>query len=709
MRAGKYNYKDLFVNRYVEQLIIPEIQRDYVWQKPQVEGLLSSIAEDFLRFEQAEIPVLSSGVNCSDSIQLNADFADFYRQRNHSSNIGFIYAYSDQQYDGRYFLIDGQQRITTLYLMLLLLAVRTGNAADFEKKYCIKRMPKLDYRVRDSACNFIRQLVSFVLSNPNADFKNEIKEQSWYLNSYENDITVTNIISNFAIILDWLDEKEIDESEFYLYLNDFTEFWYFDTNISAQGENLYIYLNARGEQMQGNENLKAELLSGLGTTEQKNTMGAEWENWQDFFWRMRAKGVRTTKIDKLNADKGFNEFLNCIAGLNIYLEDNGNSWVEKHKSLKPSQSMLTQVLSLDLIVKYIKALSFITHSRKTLAETYSYTDWVKHFLHEFWSILNATTTAWVIDYNYDRFSTERRKMVFIWGVLHWVDSALSSDKKLTTYQIFRGIRQFYLRYKNNMRSVTGDNGIKNSVSSLLETGFISAKSEDEEYKKERWLTRLNEKESNWASLESMLWQIEDHPFNLDGSDVGLTNSSHLVNYDESSTLENLTQIKNTFYNCFPADKSNDSSKFPQIQSLLLHYGQFWRQRTPYYYSNYQFNDWRNIVRSGTPFLKDREFKVFFDELMETGWSVGQLLAEKRKRYIERTDDSLLSQLLWYNNNVQENMWNQGAYIALCEYYTDNNEDQIFDERRPFLNTKGDFKGGSPRELYTLLPEDKRSS
>eukprot|EP01093_Parvamoeba_rugata_P016280 TRINITY_DN5_c0_g3_i2.p1 TRINITY_DN5_c0_g3~~TRINITY_DN5_c0_g3_i2.p1 ORF type:complete len:710 (+),score=128.60 TRINITY_DN5_c0_g3_i2:19529-21658(+) len=709
MRAGKYNYKDLFVNRYVEQLIIPEIQRDYVWQKPQVVGLMSSIAEDFLRFEQAEIPVLSSGVDCSDSKQLNADFADFYCQRNHSSNIGFIYAYSDQQYDGRYFLIDGQQRITTLYLVLLLLAVRTDNATDFEKQYCIKTMPKLDYRVRDSACNFIRQLVSFVLSNPNADFKNEIKEQYWYLSSYENDTTVTNIINNFAIILDWLDEKEINESKFYLYLNDFTEFWYFDTNISAQGENLYIYLNARGEQMQGNENLKAELLSGLGTTEQKNTMGAEWENWQDFFWRMRAKGVRTTNIDKLNADKGFNEFLNCIAGLNIYLEDDGNSWVDKHKSLKPSQSVLTQVLSLNLIAKYIKALSFIIYSYRSLTDTYNYTDWVEHFLNEFWSILNTTTTAWVIDYNYDRFSSERRKMVFIWGVLHWVDSALRSDKKLTTYQIFRGVRQFYLRYKNNMRSVTGDNGIKSSVNSLLETGFVSGKSEDEEYKKERWLIRLNKNESNWASIESMLWQIEDHPFNLDGSDVGLTNSSHLVDYDEGSTLEKLTQIKNTFYDCFPADKSNDSSKFPKIQSLLLHYGQFWRQRTPYYYSNYQFNDWRNIVRSGTPFLKEREFKVFFDELMETGWSVGQLLAEKRKRYIESTDDSLLSQLLWYNNNVQEDMWNQGAYIALCEYYTDNNEDKKFDERRPFLNTKGNFKGGSPRELYTLLPEGERSS
>lgn len=708
MRAGKYNYKDLFVNRYVEQLIIPEIQRDYVWQKTQVVGLLSSIADDFTRFQHADIPVLSSNVDSTDSKQLNADFADFYRQRNHSSNIGFIYAYSDQQYDGRYFLIDGQQRITTLYLALLLLAVRTDNAADFEKKYCIKGMPKLDYRVRDSACSFIRQLVSFVLTKPCTDITDEIKEQSWYLNSYKNDITVKNIINNLDVILSWLDERELTESEFYLYLNDFTEVWYFDTNISAQGENLYIYLNARGEQMQGNENLKAELLSTLETTESKNKMGAEWENWQDFFWRMRSQGVRYPKGAKLNADKGFNEFLNCVAGLNIYLKDKANSWVDKKEVLKPSQSMLTQVLSLRHIAKYIRALRYIADNQQSLSDTYGNIEWLDKYLYEFWSILNTTTTAWVIDYNYDHFSTERRRMVFMWSVLHWVDSALNSDKKLSTHQIFRGIRQFYLRYKNNVRSVTGDNGIKNSVKSLLETGYISAKSDDEEYKKERWLAHISETEG-WGSLESMLWQIEDHPFNVDGSDVGLTNSSHLVDYDESLTLERLTQIKNTFYNCFPADKSRESSKFPEVLSLLLHYGHFWKRKSPWYYENYQFNDWKSIVRSNTSKLAHNGFIIFFNELMDTGLSVKELLAKKRKAYVLGSENSLLKELLWYNYHLQEDMWAQGPYIALCEYYTTNKEDGAFTIRKPFLNTKGDFKGGTPRELHTLLPEDKRST
>jgi hypothetical protein len=703
MKAGKYNYQTLFVNRYVEQLVIPEIQRDYVWQKPQVEGLLSSIATDFERFQKAEIPKIDSTDGSVELTQLNNDFTDFYRQRNHSSNIGFIYAYSDQQYDGRYFLIDGQQRITTLYLVLLLLAVRTATVADFEKKYCTNGQPKLDYRVRDSACSFIRQLVPHILKNSYA----EIKDQYWYLNSYENDITVSNIISNIEVIVEWLESRELDESDFYLYLNNYTEFWYFDTNISAQGENLYIYLNARGEQMQGNENLKAELLSTLDSMQSKNEMGVEWENWQDLFWRMRTKGLTNTKIKGLNADKGFNEFLRCITGLTIYLDETASDWVDKQNSLIPSQAMLAQVLTLETIAKYINVLKFIENNQKSLNEVYSNFDWVNQFLHEFWSILNVSRTAWVIDYSYDRLSTERRRMVFIWGVFHWVDSALNAKVKFSNQQIFRGIRQFYLRYKNNVRSVTGDNGIKKSVCNLLETNFISSKSEEEEYQKERWLAEVSTQE-NWAELESLIWQIEDHPFNLDGSDVGLINSSHLIDFKETLTADKLLRIKDTFYMCFPPEKSKDKSKFPVMQSLLLHYGQFWRRKSPYYYENYQFNDWRNIIRSRTPHLSNNEFNIFFKELVESELTVDELLAEKRKHYVCEHPVSLLEQLLWYNNHLHEKMWLEGSHIALCEFYTKNDEDLAFNVRKPFLNTKGDFKGGNPRELYKLLPEDKRS-
>ena len=54
-------------------------------------------------------------------------------------------------------------------------------------------------------------------------------------------------------------------------------------------------MNARGEQMQENENLKADLLGKMklinGDTEsltvKKDKKGKTWEEWQHFFWMLK--------------------------------------------------------------------------------------------------------------------------------------------------------------------------------------------------------------------------------------------------------------------------------------------------------------------------------------------------------------------------------------------------------------------------------------
>lgn len=108
MKAGKYSIKELFNNRYVEQIVIPEIQRDYVWGKKEVEGLLNSIQEDFEEFKTGIEIILQP--NLESEIQIA--FEQFYKKHKFSCNIGFIYAYNDPKYTGKYFLIDGQQRLT---------------------------------------------------------------------------------------------------------------------------------------------------------------------------------------------------------------------------------------------------------------------------------------------------------------------------------------------------------------------------------------------------------------------------------------------------------------------------------------------------------------------------------------------------------------------------------------------------------------------
>lgn len=294
MKAGKYSVKELFVNRYVQQIIIPEIQRDYVWGKEQVIGLLNSIKKDFESFKTVQVPKIETTDN-----DLEIAFETFYKKRNNGSNIGFIYAYNDDQYSGNYFLIDGQQRITTIFLMLLVLASKNERINEkFKKTYLTDNLLKLDYKVRESAHHFLQQFTALALKR-NTEFTN----QNWhYSNKYDSDTTIKSLMENFDSIQEYYQNNLPNDLEaFYEYIEDYVEFWYFDTNISEQGEELYIYMNARGEQMQSNENIKADLLSKLDTTEEKNKYGKLWEDWQDYFWVNRG--------DNENADQGFNTFL----------------------------------------------------------------------------------------------------------------------------------------------------------------------------------------------------------------------------------------------------------------------------------------------------------------------------------------------------------------------------------------------------------------
>ena len=111
MKAGKYSIKELFCNRDIEQIVIPEIQRDYVWGEKEVEGLLNSIMEDFNNFKCIGETIVQPNID----FEIKKAFEEFYKKQIYSCNIGFIYAYNDPEYTGKYFLIDGQQRLTSIF------------------------------------------------------------------------------------------------------------------------------------------------------------------------------------------------------------------------------------------------------------------------------------------------------------------------------------------------------------------------------------------------------------------------------------------------------------------------------------------------------------------------------------------------------------------------------------------------------------------
>ena len=272
----------------LNNMIVPEIQREYVW------GNNSDVLEKFLQeLEKKASP-------CQECHHVHT---------NKNINVGFLYSYKPSyvKYESERildeFLIDGQQRITTLFLLLLYRSTIEKRIDDF---LTICRADEdglhmgFNYKVRSLTQQFLVQLIRHAKDGGCSafDFIMDLDNSPhWFLDDYKNDPTVMSMISALKSI------KKIfgNTSNFYFdYLLTNIHFWHFKTEATSQGEELYITMNSRGEQLSDNEMQKSRVLPSTALCK----YGCKWESWQTFFWRNRTMG----NAQNANADKGFNNF-----------------------------------------------------------------------------------------------------------------------------------------------------------------------------------------------------------------------------------------------------------------------------------------------------------------------------------------------------------------------------------------------------------------
>ncbi|MCH5236036.1 MAG: DUF262 domain-containing protein [Muribaculaceae bacterium] len=318
MKTGRYTLSQLLTNSNIDQIIVPEIQRDYVWQKNNVDGLITSIFNNFCTKESLALDISFKNdfmphkeIRESEIKFLTEEFLKL----RYNSRIGFIYAYNDNSFANKYFLIDGQQRLTTLFLLLLALhSYKTDDSLKnrFKNFYFVNDLPRLDYKVRETSHNF---LVNFIRHNLSDDFTTFSKATNFY-NIYNNDVTVRNMLTSYEIIIQKISERDFNRLELIDYVENYIEFNYFDTNQSSQGEKLYLYMNSRGETLSLPELLKSVL---IGRSTEKHEDAKDWEDWQNFFWINRNR-----TITGANSDEGFFHFLMMTLLVNAVTNANSN-------------------------------------------------------------------------------------------------------------------------------------------------------------------------------------------------------------------------------------------------------------------------------------------------------------------------------------------------------------------------------------------------
>ncbi len=314
-------------------LIVPEIQREYVWGNNEYgifETFISDIKDGFeLEGEMTpEMISLKQTINnplLDDNARRSlSNVLETLLNSSKSINIGFLYSYKPGYYIGNdreedLFLIDGQQRFTTLFLILFYFSIKENRKEDFVSLFKFDANNEkiaFDYRVRTITHQFIIDLVTNT-----AEVKDllEIQNKQWFLSNYENDVTIKSIIGkddNSGVFR--LSNKmfEKDERMYFDYIKKDIKFWHFKTEETSQGEELYITMNSRGQQLADNETIRAKLFDSPEVKDNPLIWSEKWEQWQNFFWRNRHK---TNK--EQSADEGFNEFLRWVQLLKMYETD----------------------------------------------------------------------------------------------------------------------------------------------------------------------------------------------------------------------------------------------------------------------------------------------------------------------------------------------------------------------------------------------------
>jgi len=277
----KYTFWELIKKYKIE---IPKIQRDYAQgrKEPDIEKIVSKFLDD----------IINSIIN------------------NDILNLDFVYGKVENDL---LIPLDGQQRLTTLFLIHWYLALKENKLSDDVKDILLS----FTYEIRISSEDFCKNLVSENINYKDIKEKisDVITDSKWYFLSWELDPTVSAMLNMLDTIHSKV--KDIEEQLFEkLTNNNNITFHFLPLEQFKLTDELYIKMNARGKPLTEFENFKANFSNFLKSIEDKSKLDNEW---LDIFWNIEKN--RNTEINTENVDKMFFNFFQNIT-LNFYTEKN---------------------------------------------------------------------------------------------------------------------------------------------------------------------------------------------------------------------------------------------------------------------------------------------------------------------------------------------------------------------------------------------------
>lgn len=303
MKNNISNLKDILSNKKLK-ISIPIIQRDYAQGRKDA----ATIRDKFLD--------------------------EIFNRLNKEENLFLDFIYGSIE-DDKFIPIDGQQRLTTLFLLHLYFAKKESKDCEYLKGFT--------YETRSSSREFCEKLVDAVIDFSKDEISADIKNYSWFMPFWENDPTVKSML----VMIDAIHDK-FKNSTFYDRLENI-KFSFLELKEFGLTDDLYIKMNARGKPLSEFENFKAEFEKEL-SQEIKAKLDNEWLN---LFWGLKDSDKKG--IDLSSVDKRYMAFFDGVA-LNFAIFKQGIKDVEEAKNFKTLDFFLNNKETIEYIIKILDEL-----------------------------------------------------------------------------------------------------------------------------------------------------------------------------------------------------------------------------------------------------------------------------------------------------------------------------------------------------------------
>ncbi len=258
--------------------------------------------------------------------------------------LDFVYGIND----GSMFIpLDGQQRLTTLWLLHWFVAYKANFLGDPKIK---ETLMKFSYETRISSTHFCKSLCELTPNPHKISLREWITRQTWFYHQYKQDPTIMgmlNMISGTEVtdkkgedIVDGLEEifhdEECDYKGMWERLSTTKCIQFNKLHISLNdSDELYVKMNARGKQLSDFENFKTELIQFakgddvLGEAEALRFAAKLDVEWTDIFWENKWEDVNTHDI---SIDEIYFTFINRFVRLECIMKKGEESALLKRIS-----------------------------------------------------------------------------------------------------------------------------------------------------------------------------------------------------------------------------------------------------------------------------------------------------------------------------------------------------------------------------------------